>query len=76
MIFMDCPGVQIQYSGTVVCPELCILMNTYQILVNNAWDFTPLHITYNVISMENYESDSVRSWYQGQVYLKQYLLLQ
>jgi len=26
--------------------------------------------------MENYKSDSVRSRYQGQVYLKQYLLLQ
>jgi len=59
MIFMDSPGVQIHFSGTGVCPELCILMNTYQILVNNALDFTLLHITYNVISMENYESDTV-----------------
>jgi hypothetical protein len=75
MIFMDCPGVQIHFSGTVVCPGLCILMNTYQILVNNALDFTLLHITYDLISKENYEYDSVLS-YQGQVYLKQYLLLQ
>ena len=31
-------------------------MNTYQILVNNALDFTLLYITYKLISMENYES--------------------
>jgi len=59
MIFMDCSGVQIHFSGTVICPGLCILMNTYQILVNNALDFTLLHITYNLISKENYEFDSV-----------------
>jgi len=61
VIFMDCPGVHIHFSGTGVCPELCILINTYQILVNNALDFTLLHITYNLICTENYESDSVQS---------------
>ena len=61
VICMDCPGVHIHFSGTGVSPGLCILMNTYQILVNNALDFTLLHITYNLISMENYESDRVRS---------------
>jgi hypothetical protein len=71
MICMDWHHVPIHFSGTVICPGLCILMNTYEILVNNALDFTLLHITY-----KNYESNSVQSWYQGQVYLKQYLLLQ
>ena len=59
--FMDCPGVHIHFSVTVVCPGLCILMNTYQILVNNALDFTLLHITYNLISTENCESDRIQS---------------